>query len=203
MSSFGVVILAAGASSRMGRPKLTLPWRGSSILGHIIKTWTDLGAQQIAAVLSQANEAVETELDALEFPKRNRIDNPEPARGMFSSIQCAATWNGWAAALTHIVVALGDQPQISRGTLESLLRHVAQHPRAICQPSHHQRPRHPVAFPSEAIRHLASTSCASLKEFLESGQFERSFIEIADDSLDLDLDFPEEYARALQHYSRD
>jgi len=32
----GVVILAAGRSARMGRPKLLLPWGGTSVLGHLL-----------------------------------------------------------------------------------------------------------------------------------------------------------------------
>ena len=40
-----------------------------------------------------------TELDRLGFPPGNRIPNPDPQRGMFSSIQCAAAWGGWDPAL--------------------------------------------------------------------------------------------------------
>ena len=42
--SVGVVILAAGRSARMGRPKLLLPWGETSVLGHLIKQWQALGA---------------------------------------------------------------------------------------------------------------------------------------------------------------
>jgi len=44
--NFGVVILAAGASQRMGRSKLMLRWRDTTVLGHIRKTWEDLGSRQ-------------------------------------------------------------------------------------------------------------------------------------------------------------
>ena len=42
---FGVVILAAGASSRMGKPKLVLPWGKTSVLGHLIEQWKQAGGQ--------------------------------------------------------------------------------------------------------------------------------------------------------------
>ncbi len=48
---FGVIILGAGASSRMGTPKLLLPWRDTTIIGHLISQWRELGAAQIAVVL--------------------------------------------------------------------------------------------------------------------------------------------------------
>ena len=41
----GVIILAAGASSRMGRPKMLLPWGATSVLGHLIGQWQTLGGR--------------------------------------------------------------------------------------------------------------------------------------------------------------
>jgi len=54
--AFAAVLLAAGASSRMGRPKLLLPWGATSILGHHIHEWTQLGAAQTAVVLAAGNQ---------------------------------------------------------------------------------------------------------------------------------------------------
>ena len=48
--AFGVVILGAGASTRMGRPKLLLPWGDTSIIGHLLGQWRGLGARPIAVV---------------------------------------------------------------------------------------------------------------------------------------------------------
>ena len=50
-AAIGVVILGAGASSRMGRPKLLLPWRDTTVIGAILRQWRELGAAQIAVVL--------------------------------------------------------------------------------------------------------------------------------------------------------
>ena len=46
----GVVILAAGASSRMGRPKLLLPWSGTTVIGHLLNQWRALGASPITKI---------------------------------------------------------------------------------------------------------------------------------------------------------
>src|ERR1043165_3783096 len=93
----GVVILGAGASSRMGQPKLVLPWRATTILGHIIEQWKSLGAAQIAVICAVPPHAVHEELDRLGLPPTARILNPAPERGMFSSIQCGAGWPHWQA----------------------------------------------------------------------------------------------------------
>ena len=93
--ALGVVILGAGASSRMGRPKLLLPWRGTTVIGAILRQWRELGAAQIAVVLRPGDAPLAAELDRLDFPRADRIENPQPERGMFSSIVCAANWPGW------------------------------------------------------------------------------------------------------------
>src|SRR3989442_11142538 len=63
--SFGVIILAAGASSRMGQPKLLLPWGNTSILGHLIAQWRGVGAEQIAVVTAARAEGIDQELRRL------------------------------------------------------------------------------------------------------------------------------------------
>src|SRR5258706_9157205 len=113
-SSFlvAVVLLGAGASSRMGKPKMLLPWAQSTILGHLIELWKQLGAEQIAVVSAPEDAALNAELDRVDLRAEDRIVNPDPGRGMFSSIQCAAEWNGWNANITHWAIVLGDQPHL-------------------------------------------------------------------------------------------
>src|SRR5690349_18959505 len=93
--SLGVILLGAGRSQRMGRPKLLLPWGDTSIIGHLINQWGALRAEQVTVVCASSDSLIHTELDRLQFSVDNRILNPAPERGMFSSIQCAAQWPGW------------------------------------------------------------------------------------------------------------
>ncbi len=126
--SLGVIILAAGRSSRMGRPKMLLPWGRTTVLGHLLALWSRLGAHQVAVVCASADAAIDTELNRLRFSNKNRITNPDPGQGMFSSVQCAARWRGWNPGLTHWAIVLGDQPHLQRATLATLLDAAAQHP---------------------------------------------------------------------------
>src|ERR1044071_5404604 len=89
-----VVLLAAGASSRMGRPKMLLSWGNKTILGHSIQAWSSL-ADDTSVIYSSADLAFQAELDRVQFPPGSRIVNPDPSRGMFSSIQTAALCTGW------------------------------------------------------------------------------------------------------------
>src|SRR4029079_17696175 len=88
------VLLAAGASLRMGRPKMLLPWGNKTILAHSIQAWQSV-ADDSSVIYSSADLPLQAELDRIQFPAEARIANPDPARGMFSSIQTAARWTGW------------------------------------------------------------------------------------------------------------
>ena len=238
----GVVILAAGRSARMGRPKLLLPWGGTSVLGHLIEQWEALGAKQIAVVcaagelarISAAQVAadgsrhtpsasqtastavggyvvsvgdaraetctmgIQAELDRVGFPARNRIVNPAPERGMFSSIQCAAQWPGWKARLTHWAIVLGDQPHLQPQTLRQVLAFSAARPDRVCQPTREGHRRHPVLLPKAVFRELAASTAATLKAFLVARPQELAVCEVDDPGLELDIDRPEDYDKALR-----
>jgi molybdenum cofactor cytidylyltransferase len=194
---FAVVILGAGASSRMGQPKLLLPWGATSIIGHLISQWQRLKAEQIGVVCAEDQPALHAELDRLGFPKACRILNPEPARGMFSSIQCASPWKGWRAGLSHWAVALGDQPHLTETTLKALLKFAASRPQKICQPLWQNHRRHPVIFPAAVFAELGSASEADLKTFLEARSTWRAYCELDDSGLGVDLDLPADYEKAI------
>lgn len=195
--AFAVVLLAAGASSRMGRAKLLLPWGDTTVLGHLLAQWRALGAAQIALVRRAEDAALDHELSRLGFDRADCILNPDPGRGMFSSIQCAARWTGWRTDLTHWVIALGDQPHVRRESLRTLLEFAADHPDRICQPSRQGRPRHPVLLPKACFFQLAETDAPTLKDFLRTRADQIACREMDDAGLDLDLDRPEDYQRAL------
>ena len=190
------VLLAAGRSRRMGRPKMLLPWGHTTVLGHLIAQWQALGVQQLAVVCASDDSAITAELDRLGFPVENRVFNPAPDRGMFSSIQCAAGWPGWRPGLTHWTLVLGDQPHLRSETLRALLDFSAAHPQAVCQPAHNGHPRHPAVLPQAVFRQLSNSTAPDLKAFLKP--LTPATCELPDAGLELDLDCPEDYERALR-----
>jgi len=195
---FGVVILAAGASRRMGRPKLLLPWGQTSVLGHLLQKWNQLGAAQIAVVYAADAKIIETELDRLGFSRTDRIQNPAPESGMFSSVQCAANWDGWSPALTHWLITLGDQPHLGTTTLRTLLEFGARNSDKICQPMRSERRKHPVLFPKRFFHELKNSNARDLKIFLLEQAVNLSGFESYDAGLDLDMDTPADYEQALK-----
>lgn len=196
--TFGVVILAAGASRRMGQPKMLLPWGTTTVVGQLIGQWRQLGASQIAVVCAANDLNMQAELDRLGFPREDRIYNPQPEQGMFSSIRCAAAWGGWREGLTHWAIVLGDQPHLRQETLRALIEFVAAHPDNVCQPVSEAHARHPVICPRHTFGRLANSSAEHLKAHLQKHAERLCYIDLADPGFGLDIDRPADYQAALR-----
>jgi molybdenum cofactor cytidylyltransferase len=198
--AIGVIILGAGDSVRMGRPKLLLPWGGTTIIGHLISQWQALGAEQIAVVQRSGDKPLNAELDLLGFSMGDRIENPDSKLGMFSSIQCAANWPGWKKDLDVWAVILGDQPHLKPNTLDALLAFQREHPDSICQPAHGGRARHPVLLPRPAFAELRHSRAETLKDFLQQTSCQLVKHPLDDPGMLLDLDHPEDYESVIRSY---
>lgn len=185
----------------MGQSKLLLPWGKGTVLERLVGQWQVLNISQVGVVVAKGDEAMCRELDRLKI--ENRILNPQPDQGMFSSIKCAANWKGWDANTTHWVLSLGDQPQVCTSTLERLLVLAANSPNKICQPSREGCPRHPVIFPRGVFMELRRSSAVHLKSFLAGREGDRLFSPSADEGLDIDLDTPEDYRMAVEQFPID
>jgi molybdenum cofactor cytidylyltransferase len=196
--NFAVVLLAAGASSRMGRPKLLLTWNGTTVLGHLLDIWRKLGASQLAVVCAPGHGPLAEELARAGVPERDCITNPQPERGMMSSIRCAAGWPRWRSEISHFLLTLGDQPHVQSSTLRSLLEFATARPGQVSQPARAGRPRHPVLIPGDLFRQLETSPAENLKQFLLGIPDRRATFESDDAGLDFDLDEPADYERALR-----
>jgi molybdenum cofactor cytidylyltransferase len=197
--SLAAIILAAGKSTRMGRPKMLLPWGTTTVIGHLISQWQRVGAAKVG-IVHRDDPPLAAELDRLGVSADQRIQNPAPDGDMFSSIVCAARWNGWPKETTHWAVSLGDQPHLRDTTLRALIAFGFGfgHPNMVCQPEWSGRPKHPVILPRPAFLKLRDTTVTDLKQFLMDEPVAR--IKLDDPGLGFDLDFPEDYARAQRLY---
>jgi molybdenum cofactor cytidylyltransferase len=193
--AFGVVILAAGASTRMGRCKLLLPWGERTILAHLLDQWRRAGAAQIAPVIDPSNQLLRNALEHAGFSSSDWIENRSPQLGMFSSLQQASRWTGWLSTLTHWIISLGDQPHIQITTLFLLLDAARKDPKRICQPSLHGRAAHPIVLPASNFRELGRSNIANLRRYIRTSEALRLRLPVNDPGVSADLNTPEDYAR--------
>ncbi len=182
----------------MGRPKLLLPWGETSVLGHLLTQWQILRAARIVVVCAADDQPLLSELDRLAFPAENRIYNPSPADGMFSSVQRAASFSNWLSTLSHWALVLGDQPHLKTELLRSLLQFAAEQGDRITQLGRRGHGRHPVVFPAAIFSQLGASPAKTLKEFLAGAQDRIALLETDDPAVDLDVDYPADYEQALR-----
>ena len=110
------IILAAGGSSRMGRPKALLQWRGLPFVEHVCASLRAAGVEDRVVVLGRAS----TEILAAWTPAGERtIVNPRPDDGQLSSLR--AGLGAAARDCEAFLVCLADQPTIKPETYKALI----------------------------------------------------------------------------------
>ena len=109
------VVLAAGASERMGEPKLLLPYRGSTVLNAAIAAVEASTVGHVIVVVGSNAEVIEPSLEA---HRSTIVRNPDPGRGNMSSLMTAVSIDAGAEAF---VVVPGDLPTIRTAAIDMLI----------------------------------------------------------------------------------
>ena len=119
MGNCAIIVLAAGSSSRMGRPKQLLSYNGKSLLEHTIDTSIDADTNPVIVVLG-ANAAL---LEKVVDQKKVRVVvNKEWNEGMASSIRYGLNSLMHMAPLTEaLILMVCDQPYVSASLLNELI----------------------------------------------------------------------------------
>jgi len=191
-----IAILAAGESRRMGLPKLCLPWGETTILGHLLDQWREAGADKILVVHGPGETPVTRELDRLGIPACQRTATLAMERGMMGSVVTAAHHALRDISLTHLVIALGDQPSLQTDTFRKLLHACSTSEGKLIRIVHQGKPGHPLALPVAVLEELSATSCETLRDFLRLRVMPVRDLTTDDSGVLLDVDTPDDYARA-------
>jgi molybdenum cofactor cytidylyltransferase len=188
----GALILAAGQSVRMGRPKLALPWQDTTVIGQVARSLAQAGVEDILAVTGGSREIVE---EALRGSPARTIYNPGYSEGEMTSsmkVGLAAMQPETTAAL----VALGDQPQIQAEIVRQVLTAYRQSGAVLVAPSYQMRRGHPwlVARPLwQALLDLGESE--TLRDFLTRHASSILYVNVDSPSILKDLDTPADYER--------
>lgn len=182
-ATFAVVVLAAGGSKRMGRAKQLLPYLGKTLVEHAARVALASGAAEVVVVAGAHASQVR---DALKGLPVRVIVNPDWETGMGGSISRGVAAVG--EAIETVVIALGDQPQIT----PEHLRELASQGKPVVASSYDGVIGAPAAFArSEFSRLLALTSETGARHLLRSGDTPPFVIEFA--QANVDVDTPEDY----------
>lgn len=113
------LVLAAGGSARLGRPKQLEPWAGTTLLGHVLDQVRKLAFDQIFVVIGAASDEI---IDTVDFEGCTVIENPEWEEGMASSLRVGLDAVHRLSRNDAVAIFLGDQPDIDAEVVERLIK---------------------------------------------------------------------------------
>ena len=196
--SIGVMILAAGASTRMGRPKQLMMYRGKSLLRHTVDIALSSCCRPILVVLGAQAHGLRPQVNSLPV---QTIENEHWSTGMGSSIQI-----GLKAILKinpdleAVVILLCDQPLISPRLILRLIASYRQTAKPIVACEYDKTVGAPALFDHRLFTELMQlTGQTGAKQVLQQHKLEMATIPFPEGAIDVDT--PSDYER-LQAMSR-
>ena len=110
------IVLAAGASSRFGRPKALARLGDRPLLQHVLDAVAAVGFAEVVVVLGHDGDEIEA---SLLWRSERRVRNPDPDAGLSSSLRVGIESLGPTSEAALIL--LGDQPLVRAEVMERLL----------------------------------------------------------------------------------
>lgn len=188
------MILAAGESKRMGKPKLLLPFGEKTIIETVIDSVIQSKLDDALVVLGAHREKIEKKIKDFSI---KIVINPNFKNDMLSSVQC-----GFRALPDDVeasLVILGDQPEISSALINKIVEAYKRSKKGIVLPVYRKNRGHPVLIdmkyqgeiedlnPDLGLRNLVYKHAEDILE-----------VEMITPSILQDIDTIEDYNRALK-----
>jgi len=190
------ILPAAGESSRMGKPKLLLPFADTTVVGALIASLRGGGVGRIVVVVAPGDDELRS------WAARDRdlavTENPRPEGGMLSSILCGLAALGGGAGLAAagevVLVTPADLPAIRPDTIRRLVEALRGASTPLAVPVYSGKRGHPLAIGAGALREAAALDPAvGLRQLLDR----LAVLELAVDDPGVveDVDTPADYDR--------
>jgi molybdenum cofactor cytidylyltransferase len=191
------IVPAAGASRRMGRPKLLLPYGTSTIVGSLGSALRAGGASPVVVVAAPGD--AELQEFARAFGAVVAV-NPDPERGMLSSIREGLAALGGADRVAQrgevVLVAPADLPAVRPGSIAELLWRRAAAGAPLAVPVYQGKRGHPLAIAADLLPEIESLDFSiGLKQLLERHAAAVLEVPVDDPGAVRDVDTPEDYQR--------
>jgi molybdenum cofactor cytidylyltransferase len=183
------ILLAAGESRRMGRPKLLLPWENSTVIAHVVSRYLTAHLSELLVVVGAEGENIRR---ALSSKPVLVVENPDFREGMGSSLRRGV--EAAAADSEGYLIGLGDQPFITSEIIDQLITSFLKLRPGIAVCSHQGKFGHPVIFGRKFRRDLcALRGDVGGRKIISEHPVEVACIEVGSGAIFLDIDTPADY----------
>jgi molybdenum cofactor cytidylyltransferase len=186
------VILAAGRSSRMGRPKALLPHRNDSTT--FVQYLVDQARTAPLAPILVVGRSDVALSDEVSRAGATFVVNPDPDRGQLSSLLVALDMV--ESETDAIVVIPVDAPAITAEVIRAVVERAADTNAAIVRTVHAGTHGHPVLFKRHLFNELrAADPAQGARAVVRADPTRVADVEVDDPSIVIDVDTREDYER--------
>lgn len=189
MHSISILILAAGASTRMGgETKQLLPWANTTLLGHAIQQATEV-SETVVVVLGANSDVIQNRVPS----QVETIVNPDWEQGMGSSISVGVRHlSNLGKTMDGVLIMLGDQPFLDGHYLKELVQEFKKGKYSIVATSYGKKMGVPAIFnPTLVVELSGLDQDFGAKQIIE--KYARQAKAINPDGKEIDIDTMETY----------
>ena len=194
------IVLAAGASSRMGQPKAALPFgqTGETVLSRIVSTILAGGVPEVVIVGGAHFDAVRRAMPMPEARARV-IEHAGWQQGQLSSLLAGLSAIDEQLLLEAVIVTPVDVPLVQASTVTAVIAAWRRTRAPIVRPVHGERHGHPVLFDRSIFADLRSADPAIGAKAVFAAHRDRVLnVEVNDPGAFEDIDTPQDYARLMK-----
>ncbi|MGH7795025.1 MAG: nucleotidyltransferase family protein [Candidatus Binatia bacterium] len=190
------VILSAGESSRMGRPKALLPIEGQTFVEKIVAALKKSSVANVIVVLGHNADELRRQIEHLPVEV---LLNPHYKLGQLSSLQAAVRRLQSDLDCDGMLVHLVDHPYIDPGLVDDMIRRFYQSKKLIVVPRCGRKRGHPVIFSRALFAELlAAPLSEGAKAVVNAHRDETLEIETDQAGITVDIDTPELYRQHVK-----
>ena len=183
------ILLAAGESRRMGKPKLLLPWKKTTIIEDVVDVYLKSTLSELIVVVGENKESIK---EVFKSKPVRIVENLLYHQGMSTSIRAGVLAASRVAE--GYCIGLGDQPLITAGVINLLINSFLKDPTGIAVLSYQGKRGHPVIFSSSFRDALCSLSGdLGGRAIIENHLSEVRYVEAGSKAVLVDIDTPEDY----------
>ena len=196
MSGVGLVILAAGASTRMGRPKQLLEYQNKTLIHHTVNIAVASLCEPIVVVLGAYAEFIKPEIKSFPITPVLNLDWRE---GMSTSIRVGLeTILNLSSKLDAIVLMLCDQPFVSTALINQLIATYHKTKQPIIASQYGEIVGVPALFERQFFPHLLELKGdRGARQIIQ--QSLSTVVPVTFPAGAFDIDTPTDYARLLKY----
>ena len=192
------ILLAAGESTRMGRPKPLLPWDGTTLVQAQVASLLAGGVDEVFVVTGKSDLAVAPIVERLDHA--HRVHNPDFAEGKTTSLRAGIA--ALPANVKAIVLLAVDQPRPAWVVKRVLDSHMASHA-PLTSPRFEGHGGHPLVFDGSLRDELGSVTEENegIREVFGHHETKMNSVEFTSAIVRLDINTPEAYESAIECYA--